>query len=147
MLYKRWHRFGRNIPCICRFAFQGTDWALYIQFNAGCEHTCRIGQHRETFFFLEPARELYVVVLIGRKNGPITMPNPRVSSLLQSRQLKKEDNHTLLATAHHYGSSSPNAFAPTIFHRVACSAISCRTSWMSGWQPSKTQRLRSFQID
>ena len=24
-------------------------------------------------FFLEPARELHVVVLIGRKNGPITM--------------------------------------------------------------------------
>ena len=75
------------------------------------------------------------------------MPNPRVSSLLQSRQLKKEDNHTLLATAHHYGSSSPNAFAPAIFHSVACSAISCRMSRMSGWQPSKTQRLRSFPID
>ncbi|XP_039816953.1 uncharacterized protein LOC120679435 [Panicum virgatum] len=48
---------------------------------------------------------------------------------------------------HLNASSSLSAFAPAIFHKVACSFISCSTRWVSGWQLSKTQRLCSFQID
>jgi len=59
------------------------------------------------FFFLERAGELRVVVLIGRKNGPITMPNsrPGLVFLLQSHQLKKDTTtpsslqHTTTAAA------------------------------------------------
>ena len=39
-------------------------------------------EHDYMIFFLERAGELRVVVLIGRKNGPITMPNPRPGLVL-----------------------------------------------------------------
>ena len=90
-----------------------------------------------SFFYLEHARELRVVVLIDRRIGPNYNAETTVwvSFLLQT--CLKIDKQPQTKTLQHpnYGSSSPNAFAPASFHKHACSLISCSTGQASRGQP------------